>query len=171
MVKKKVGNIFKYKANVTFHGHGKLEIFLFALNQSIAAYNFTTDELKKLALGRSLRSEALEWWSDNSESFDTFEQASDTIKDQYKDLAWPGKYLCKLNRLTQARTGTARQFFREAERLNPYAKLPEDALWQTLKQGLSRSGHETSRLEPKAGAQSLVGSSRLELLLGLVTKL
>ena len=99
---------------MTFHGHGKLETFLFALNQSIAAYNFTSDELKKLALGRSLRNEALEWWSDNSVNFNTYEQALTTIKDQYKDLAKPGKYLCKLNRLTQAGTGTTRQFFREA---------------------------------------------------------
>ena len=128
------GKISKFKPDVTFNGTESLESFLFALNQSLAAYNLNSDHNRKLALGRSLRGDALEWWTDNATLFDTFNESVDAMHKQYKDLAKPGDHIRKINRLVQ--TSTTREFFRTAEKLNRYAKLPDEALWKTLKEGL-----------------------------------
>ena len=131
------GDISKFKPDVTFNRFGPLESFLFTLRQSIAAYNLQTEPQKLLALGRSLRGEALDWWAHNTSLFSNLNEAIDDMFHQYKDLTKAGDYLCKLNRLTQ--TGSTRSFFRRAEKLNLHAKLPEEALWKTLKEGLNVS--------------------------------
>ena len=62
---------------------------------------------------------------------------TDNMFCQYKDLTKAGDCLRKLNSLTQ--TGSTRSLFRKAENLNLHAKLPEEAPWKTLKEGLNMS--------------------------------
>src|SRR5258705_9765600 len=124
------GDIAKFKATITYDGTADLEPFLFALNQSIRKYRLTSNENKLIALGDSLRGEAMGWWT--HQKYDTYVEAVIGLEKQFKDLGRHGEYLKKLNRLVQ--TSTVREFFREAENLNQHAHLPEDALWLTLKQ-------------------------------------
>ncbi len=130
-------DISKFKPDATFNGFGSLESFLFSLRQSIAAYNLQSEPQKLLALGRSLKGEALDWWAHNAPLFSTINEAIDGMFRQYDDLTKPGDCLRRLNRLTQ--TGSTRLYFRRAEKLNLHAKLNEDALWKTLKEGLKVS--------------------------------
>ena len=127
------GDITKFKPTITFGGTENLESFTFALNQAIKKYRLTSDGSKLIALGDSLRGDALGWWS--HQRYDNYIAAIAGLEDQFKDLGRHGDYLRKLNRLTQ--TSTTCEFFKEAERLNLYAQLLESALWLTLKQGLS----------------------------------
>ena len=60
------GKISKFKPDITFNKTESLESFLFALDQSLAAYNLNSNHNRKLALGRSLRGDTLEWWTDNA---------------------------------------------------------------------------------------------------------
>ena len=66
------GDIIKYKPNITFDGTGNLESFLFTLEISFGKYNLTTNTHCLLAIGESLRREALDWWTYNARSFDTY---------------------------------------------------------------------------------------------------
>ena len=127
------GDVTKFKPAITFEGSTNLESFLFSLNQSIRKYKLISDKNKLIALGDSLRGEALGWWI--HQEYGTFAAAVTGLEEQFKDLGKHGEYLRKLNRLTQS--STVREFFKEAEKLNQYARLPEAALWLTLKQGLS----------------------------------
>ena len=131
------GDIAKFKATITYDGISDLEPFLFALNQSIRKYRLILDENKLIALGDSLRREAMGWWS--HQKFGTFIEAVSGLENQFKDLGRHGEYFKKLNKLTQ--TSTVREFLREAEKLNQYTQIPEDALLLTLKQGLSTALH------------------------------
>ena len=73
------GDMSKFKPDVTFNGFGPLESFLFTLRQSIAAYNLQTEPQKLLALGWSLRGEALDWWAQNASLFSNLNEAIDNM--------------------------------------------------------------------------------------------
>lgn len=127
------GDITKFKPAITCDGSSNLESFLFSLEQSIKKYKLRSYENKLIALGDSLRGDMLGWW--RHQKFVTYEEAIAALENQFEDLGRHGEYLKKLNQLIQ--TSTVQEFFKEAEKLNQYACLPEAALWLTLKQGLS----------------------------------
>ena len=130
-------NLSKFKADVLFNGTGDLHPFLFAFNQTLESFDIQTPRQQLLAFGRSLRGDALSWWTLNSTQFMTLEEALIGIKLQYQDLVKPANYTRKLTRLRQ--TGSIREFFLEVDRLNVFAQLPEEALWKTLPLGLKDS--------------------------------
>ena len=98
--------------------------------------DYISDHKRKLALGRSLREDALEWWTDNAILFDNFNELVDAMQQQYKDRTRPGDHIRKINGLVHWQTCTTREFFRAAEKFNRYAKFPDEALWKALKEGL-----------------------------------